>query len=119
MTDRLMDPDDMRPVYLRIADELRRDYKAGVQLPSVPKMAESWGVAKETVRSAIDVLRNEGLVVSWQGRGTFYRVRATTDDADEPGTPTDPAVLQRLDAIMNRLDTLEARITEIESARHR
>ncbi|WP_231387116.1 GntR family transcriptional regulator [Nocardia sp. BMG111209] len=118
MTDRLMDPDDPRPVYLRIADELRHAYEPGAQLPSVPKVAEQWGVARETVRSAIDVLRNEGLIVSWQGRGTFYRARPA-DDTSESGIPTNPVVLQQLDAIMNRLDTFEARLTAIESARHR
>ncbi|WP_231386886.1 GntR family transcriptional regulator [Nocardia sp. BMG111209] len=116
MTDRLMDPDDPRPVYLRIADELRHAYEPGAQLPSVPKVAEQWGVARETVRSAIDVLRNEGLIVSWQGRGTFYRTRPA-DDADNAGIPTDPVILQQLDAIMSRLDLLEARLARVESAR--
>ena len=65
MAGELKDPDDLRPVYLRIADELRNAYAPGGQLPSAPKLAEQWGVARETARAAIDVLRTEGLVVSW------------------------------------------------------
>lgn len=106
-----MDPDDLRPVYLRIADELRRAYEPSAQLPSVPKIAEEWGVAKETVRSAIDVLKAEGLVVSWQGRGTFYRVKVESTDEN---TADDPIVLQRLDEIMSRLDSFEDRLTKLE-----
>lgn len=104
----------MRPVYLRMADELRRAYEPGVQLPSVPKIAEEWGVAKETARSAIDVLRNEGLIASWQGRGTFYRVRVEDDDE---GEVDDPAVLRRLDEIMSRLDNFDARLAQLEKSR--
>lgn len=112
MADRLMDPDDLRPVYVRIAEKLREAYEPGVQLPSVPTIAQDWGVARETVRSAIDLLRSEGLVVSWQGRGTFYRTPAETDDEVE-----DDPVLQRLDEIMTRLDGFEARIAELEKSR--
>ncbi|MFF0613501.1 GntR family transcriptional regulator [Nocardia tengchongensis] len=110
MPNELMDPDDLRPVYQRIADELRNGYVAGGQLPSAPKLAEQWGVAKETVRAAIDVLRSEGLVVSWQGRGTYYRVRPDTDEA--PASEAD--VLERLDRIMNRLDDFEGRLAALE-----
>ncbi|WP_433680643.1 winged helix-turn-helix domain-containing protein [Nocardia sp. CA-119907] len=108
MSKQLMDPDDLRPVYVRIADELRSAYTPGGQLPSVPKLVEEWGVAKETIRAAIDVLRSEGLVVSWQGRGTFYRVPSESDEA-----PADD-IVERLDAIMNRLDDFETRLSALE-----
>ncbi|MFD6355347.1 winged helix-turn-helix domain-containing protein [Bacillus cereus] len=110
MPKELMDPDDLRPVYQRIADELRDAYVPGGRLPSAPKIADQWGVAKETVRAAIDVLRSEGLVVSWQGRGTFYRVQAETDET--PGSESE--VLERLDQIMNRLDDFEGRLSALE-----
>lgn len=119
MTDRLMDPDDLRPVYLRIADELRNAYNPGTQLPSVPKLSEDWGVAKETVRSAIDVLRTEGLIVSWQGRGTFYRVRAESADDTPAEEPANPALEQQVDALMRRLDVLEKRLSAVEREQRR
>lgn len=107
MAHRRTDPDS-RPVYLRIADELRRAHEPGEQLPSVPKLSEQWGVAKETIRSAIDVLRSEGLVVSWQGRGTFYQARPAHDPE------ISGELMQRLDEILNRLDDFEKRLTVLE-----
>ncbi|MGW4739146.1 winged helix-turn-helix domain-containing protein [Nocardia xishanensis] len=108
MPKQLMDPDDLRPVYQRIADELRAAYTPGGQLPSAPKLAEEWGVAKETIRAALDVLRAEGLIVSWQGRGTFYRVPA------DPEQPAADDIVERLDAIMTRLDNFESRLSALE-----
>ncbi|MFI7192697.1 winged helix-turn-helix domain-containing protein [Nocardia nova] len=111
MADELIDPNDIRPTYLRIADMLRARYTPGGQLPSAPKLAAELGVAKETVRAAVDVLRQAGLVTSWQGKGTFYRVspdtKATAEDADD-------VVLRRLDEIMTRLDDFETRLGALE-----
>lgn len=100
---------DPRPVYLRIADELRRAHKPGEQLPSVPKLAEQWGVARETIRSAIDVLRSEGLVVSWQGRGTFYQARTKRDHEIGSGV-----LMHQLGEILTRLDDFEDRLVILE-----
>ncbi|MFG2443729.1 winged helix-turn-helix domain-containing protein [Nocardia fluminea] len=108
----LIDPADPRPTYVRIAEQLRTAYEPGVQLPSTPKLAEEWGVAKETIRAAIDVLRQEGLVVSWQGRGTYYK--APSEDA--PDADSNAEVLRSLDAIMNRLDEFEDRLSSLERA---
>ncbi|MEV0727066.1 GntR family transcriptional regulator [Micromonospora purpureochromogenes] len=115
MADQPMNPDDPRPTYIRIADQLRQDYEPGGQLPSAPKLAEQWGVAKETVRSAIDVLRKEGLVISWQGRGTFYRTQADTVDAAT--SPTDEAILGHIERIMSRLDEFDDRLAALERSR--
>jgi DNA-binding GntR family transcriptional regulator len=98
---------DPRPVYLRIAESLRLAYKPGRQLPSVPTLATTWGVARETVRSAIEVLRSEGLVVSWQGKGTFYRANPENDGADDP-------VSRQLTGILTRLNSIEHRLTAVE-----
>lgn len=106
-----MDPDDLRPVYMRIAEELRDAYEPGGRLPSTPQLAEQWGVAKETVRAALDVLKQEGIVVSWQGRGTFYRV---PNENDAESADAGAAVLDRLDAIMGKLEDFERRLTALE-----
>ncbi|MCX4095069.1 winged helix-turn-helix domain-containing protein [Nocardia sp. alder85J] len=101
---------DPRPVYLRIADSLRLAYEPGKQLPSMPALAETWGVARETIRSAVEVLRSEGLVVSWRGKGTFYQARPDTDPADDPIARQLTAVLARLSSIEDRLATVEQRL---------
>ncbi|MBF6444590.1 winged helix-turn-helix domain-containing protein [Nocardia farcinica] len=104
------EPEGARPVYLRIADDLRKNHSAGVRLPSTAQLSERWGVARETVRAAIDVLRSEGLVSSWPGRGVYYEADLPSEDE------TSDPVLARLDAVMERLDAFEARLAAVERA---
>jgi GntR family transcriptional regulator len=68
------------PKYEQIAAELRGrivrgELAAGDALPSVPELSQQWGVARATAERAIGVLRNEALVESRQGRGTFVKER--------------------------------------------
>jgi DNA-binding GntR family transcriptional regulator len=67
-----------RPAYLQIADGLReqlRDgtYPPGAQLPSERVLQDTYRVSSKTVRAALDQLRAEGLVTSYQGRGVYVR----------------------------------------------
>jgi GntR family transcriptional regulator len=62
-------------VYVQLADDLaakiaRGDFPAGSRLPSEAELAETYGVARMTVRRALDVLRDRGLVRTLHGRGT-------------------------------------------------
>lgn len=75
-----LDPDDPRPPYQQVANNLRaailtRKFVPGEKLPSGPELAKSYGVARMTVQQAIRILRDEGLVVSRQGSGVFVRER--------------------------------------------
>lgn len=61
---------------MAIADDLRRqitdgDLGAGAVLPSEADLAGSYGVSRVTVRKALEVLRDEGIVGSRQGFGWF------------------------------------------------
>ncbi|MPY63264.1 SCO5717 family growth-regulating ATPase [Streptomyces spongiae] len=76
---------DRRPPYQHAADELRRDikqgrFKPGEQMPSVRELQERFGVANMTARSALNVLRDEGLIYTIHGRGSFV-----ADVADRTG----------------------------------
>ncbi|MFG2157797.1 GntR family transcriptional regulator [Streptomyces olivaceus] len=67
---------DRRPPYQHAADELRREikagrYKPGDQLPPYRELQERFGVANMTARAALNVLRDEGLIYTIQGRGSF------------------------------------------------
>ncbi|MEN3613237.1 GntR family transcriptional regulator [Plantactinospora sp. ZYX-F-223] len=67
-----------RPRYRRVADELRRRILSGAIppgsiLPSESALMADFGVARGTVREAVGLLRNEGLVVTEMGRGTYAR----------------------------------------------
>ena len=62
----------------QIAAELRArirrgDWAPGERLPSIPAIASSYGVAKQTVQRTIDQLRIEGLLITKPGSGTYVR----------------------------------------------
>jgi GntR family transcriptional regulator len=49
------------------------EWGAGERLPSIPALADSYGVAKQTVQRTIDQLRVEGLLITRPGSGTYVR----------------------------------------------
>lgn len=49
----------------------RGKLERGQQLPSLLELSETYGVSLSTVRKAIGLLKDEGLVVSVGGYGTF------------------------------------------------
>lgn len=64
------------PRYLQLADLMRQRIARGTwprehRLPSLEELTAEFGVARVTVRQAIDLLAREGLVSPQQGRGTF------------------------------------------------
>jgi GntR family transcriptional regulator len=64
------------PKYQQIADRLRAQMASGAlvpgeRLPSEPDLATEYDASRNTVRLAIALLINQGLVVSRQGLGTF------------------------------------------------
>lgn len=69
-----------KPAYMVIGDELRerivsQELPAGARLPSERELVERFGVARMTVRHALDMLQDEGLIERRRGRtgGTFVR----------------------------------------------
>ncbi|MFI9720759.1 GntR family transcriptional regulator [Streptomyces sp. NPDC052396] len=68
----------MAKVYERIADEIRQSIRAGQlgpgeRLPAETVLAERYGRSVPTVREALRLLRDEGLIEKQHGRGTFVR----------------------------------------------
>ena len=75
-----LDPDDTRPAFLQVSSALRADiltgkYAPGDQIPSGPELVKRYGVAKATVAKALDLLRDEGLILTRKGKGSFVRQR--------------------------------------------
>lgn len=66
------------PPYRQIAGMLRQGIRSGrlapgARLPSETELIEHFGVARMTVRQAVQELRAEGLVIAERGRGVFVR----------------------------------------------
>lgn len=77
---------EKQPVYRQLADKLREyvqmnSNEPGKRLPSEPALAKKFGVARMTLRKALDLLEGEGLIERQQGRGNFI---AYAPSADHP-----------------------------------
>lgn len=71
---------EIMPIYVQIADQLRQNihqgvYQIGEQLPTETKLAEQFAVNRHTIRQAIALLKNEGLLRIERGRGTFVAAK--------------------------------------------
>ncbi|MGB9678764.1 MAG: GntR family transcriptional regulator [Thermoanaerobacteraceae bacterium] len=69
---------DKRPLYelaLRKMEELIKtgQWKEGEKLPSEAKLAKQFGISRATLREAMRILEDEGLIVKQQGIGTFVK----------------------------------------------
>lgn len=74
------DPSPLRLMYEQVADHIAARIEAGelrpgTRLPPERDIAKEYGVAYNTVRSAMRVLRERGYIVTLHGRGTFVAER--------------------------------------------
>jgi DNA-binding transcriptional regulator YhcF (GntR family) len=75
-----LDPEDPRPPFQQVTAVLRaailtRKLEPGDRIPSFAELAKHFGVAPMTAQKAVGILRDEGLVITRQGRGSFVRQR--------------------------------------------
>lgn len=92
---------DPRPLYLQAEDALVQflaNTEPGEQLPSEPQLAQKLGVSRSTLREALRVLKDKGLIVRRQGVGTFVQPRP-------PLIPSGLETLESLDIVADRLGT--------------
>jgi DNA-binding GntR family transcriptional regulator len=67
---------DEQYAYLQVADDVQRRIDNGEiteKLPAERALAEEYGVAYTTVRRAMEILRERGVIITRQGRGTFVK----------------------------------------------
>ncbi|MEM7341608.1 MAG: winged helix-turn-helix domain-containing protein [Actinomycetota bacterium] len=118
-------PDDTRSPYLQIVEDLRRSIVTGTigpgeKLPTNAELKRRYKVASQTAQNAINTLKSEGLVYGVAGRGVFVRSDLDTERlagnaaASEHGTDFEQRVLQRLDALADRVTTIEHRLDSVE-----
>lgn len=127
-----VDREKSAPPYEQIADMLRhaitsRRLDPGERLPAEAKLAKYFGVARMTVRRAVQELREEGLVVSAPGRGVAVRPAPAIKELwpQEPGFPTEVTIpdfnawgnvaplIAQVENIRTRMHTLTGDIIEV------
>lgn len=72
------------PLYVTLARLLTADIEnnrwvAGAQLPTIAALAKTYGVAPVTIRQALGVLSDEGLIKTIQGKGSFVAARQPSE----------------------------------------
>lgn len=75
--------------YRDLADLLRQrivsgQLAAGQRMPSETELRQQYGLARTTVRRAIDVLRHEGLIIVRHGHPSRVRDQPDIDDVTVP-----------------------------------
>lgn len=101
------------PRYVQLAGVMRTRIARGVwprqhRLPSLESLMAEFGVARVTVRQAMDLLAREGLVSPQQGRGTFV--------TGEPERARIINVVTRLDELARVYEDTQPRIVIIEES---
>ncbi len=101
----------------RITERIRTDIRSGHyadagKLPTERALSDRFGVARNTIRRAIETLEREGLLVRQVGRGTFL-----TNDTDPSFQAQTPGMAERavqaiapLAASVSPRDLIEARL---------
>jgi GntR family transcriptional regulator len=83
VTHRPVDPFGAEYAYVQVADDVQRRITEGeisAKLPSERSFAEQYGVAYTTVRHAMALLRDRGIIITVHGRGTYVKPQASGND---------------------------------------
>lgn len=96
-----------RPLYINVYDELllqitKGKYPVGSRLPSEPDLASSLGVSRVTLRQALALLQDDGLVRNERGKGnfvidTFYKQESV--ELEKMGNPMHKCHISTFDQI--------------------
>jgi DNA-binding GntR family transcriptional regulator len=81
-----IDPDGPEPVYRQVAAIIAARIRSGRlaadrPIPSETQMTQEFGIARGTARKAVALLRDEGLVRTVMGRGTYVLPQKPSGDS--------------------------------------
>ncbi len=108
----MLNPDSPIPLYHQICEQLQSRIREGVyppgqMIPSETVLAKSYGVGRPTVRQAMDILVQKGLIQRKRGAGTFvkepspqidlFSLAGTSQAFSTKGVPTQKRVLLPLE----------------------
>lgn len=102
------------PLYAQIANVLREEIESGQwalgqQLPAIDDLAARFGVARATLRQAIELMEVEGLVQRQHGRGTFV--------ACDPREQRWLRLASDWDSFLRMIEPLEPKVLKAEAAK--
>ncbi|WP_406732197.1 GntR family transcriptional regulator [Streptomyces sp. NBC_01794] len=105
-----------RAAYLQIADEIKRQIHDGKLSPgdkiaSEATLMKDHNVSRTVARQAISRLREDGFVISHQGKGSF--VAAPSEDR-ERRSPEFTQITEHLDEVLRDVRQLAARMDHLE-----
>jgi GntR family transcriptional regulator len=88
---------DGTPIYVQLAGLFRRriesgEWAVGSQIPTLDALALEFGVARATVRQTTGLLRQEGLLARYRGRGTIVLRRPQREFWYEVGADWDSII---------------------------
>ncbi|MEU2153808.1 winged helix-turn-helix domain-containing protein [Streptomyces sp. NPDC019396] len=112
-------PNAPKPTAKDIAARFRREIgdgerEAGTRLPAARQLAKELGVQLMTVQSAYGQLRDEGLILTQQGRGTFVRDPSVPLGTEPGSSPAYTALADELNSIHDALRLLGERLDRLE-----
>jgi GntR family transcriptional regulator len=72
----VIDRESATPIYVQVADVIAAriasgEYAPDRPIPSEPRLVQEFGVARDTARAAVALLRERGLVLVVRGKGTY------------------------------------------------
>jgi GntR family transcriptional regulator len=94
--------------YIQLASLFRRriqtaQWTVGQQIPTVEDLAAECGVARATIRQALGLLEDEGLIERFRAKGTFVRERAQEQLWCEVATDWSGLLMSREGAVIELL----------------
>ncbi|WP_326651563.1 GntR family transcriptional regulator [Streptomyces sp. NBC_01750] len=116
---------DSSPAIKATAKEIAAHYRKeiadgkrapGSQLPPARDLAKKLSVQLMTVQNAYGQLRDEGLVLTQQGRGTFIRDPSVPLGSEPGSSPAFAALAQELSSIHEALRQVGERLDRLEQA---
>ena|ERR1700733_7191200 len=96
------------PLYLQVASVMRQridngHWAEGDRISTLEELEKEFGVARVTIRQAIEVMRAEGLLQAQQGRGTFVSGRPANNRWLNLASDFDSLVASIRDNVLKRM----------------
>jgi len=122
----IIDRSSYEPAYAQLANILRRKisdgvYRPGDQLPSEAQLCRAYDVSPMTVRRSINLLADQDVVSTAQGKGTFVKpleLSTATFHLQKLHDLFDNATVKLLDARIVSADERTSRKLRIEEGQH-